>query len=66
MIVGRYVENLFLDTYEEIENWTRKVTHLILRVRQKIRPGRSFPRQSFKPERKWKNKKATIYCLLTE
>jgi hypothetical protein len=56
MVVGRYIENLFLDAYEEIKNWTTKVTHTILRVRQKIRPGRSFPRQSFKPERSWRKK----------
>ena len=46
MVVGRYIANLFLDIYEKIENWTAKVIHMILRVRQKIRPGRSFPRQS--------------------
>ena len=53
MVVGRYIENIFLDTYEEIKNWTNKMTYLILRVRQKIRPGRSFPRRSFKVESGW-------------
>jgi len=56
MVVGRYIENLFLDTYEEIKNWTTKVIQRILRVRQKIRPGRSFPWQSLKPERRWEKK----------
>lgn len=64
MVVGRYIANLFLDTYEEIENWTTKVIHMVLRVRQKIRPGRSFPRQSLKPQRRWekKNIKNRTYC----
>ena len=56
LVVGYYIENLFLGTYEKIKNWTTKVTQRILRVRQKIRPGRSFPRQSFKPEKKWTKK----------
>lgn len=55
-VVGRYVENLFLDSYEEIKNWTAKVIQRIIRVRQKIRPGRSFPRQSLKPARRWVKK----------
>lgn len=54
MVVGRYIENLFLDTYDEIKNWTNKVINMILRIRQKIRPGRSFPRRSFKPARSWR------------
>lgn len=53
MAVGRYIENLFLGTYEGINNWTTKMIHMILRVRQKIRPGRSFPRRSFKIESGW-------------
>lgn len=56
MVVGRYIENIFLGTYEEIKDWTNKVSHMILRIRQKIRPGRSFPRQSFKPQRSWKKR----------
>ncbi len=53
MVVGRCIENLFLDTYKEIKNWTAKVIQRILCVRQKIRPGRSFLRQSLKPQRRW-------------
>lgn len=56
IVVGRYVENLFLDGYGEIKNWATKVIQMILRVRQKIRPGRSFPRRSLRPDRKWENK----------
>lgn len=53
MVVGRYVVDLFLSTCKELEHWTGKVIRMILRVRQKIRPGRSFPRRSYKPTSKW-------------
>lgn len=53
MTVNRYIENLFLDSYESIKNWTSKLIYRILRVRQKIRPGRSFLRRSFKVESGW-------------
>ena len=33
MVVGSYIENLFLETYDEIKNWTTKMIHRILRVR---------------------------------
>ena len=56
MVVGRHMENLFLNTYAALKNWTAKVIRMILRVRHKIRPGRSFPRRSFKPGRKWAKK----------
>ena len=53
MVVGLYVVDLFLSTCKELEHWTGKVIRMILRVRQKIRPGRSFPRRSYKPTSKW-------------
>ena len=56
VVVGSYVDNLFLATYEEIKNWTAKIIGMILNVRQKIRPGRSFPRRSYKPEKEWGKK----------
>jgi len=58
MVVGRYLENLFLDSSAEIKNWITNVIPMILRVRQKVRPGRSFVRQSFKLQKRWV-KKAT-------
>jgi hypothetical protein len=59
-VVGRYIENIFLDGFEEIKSWTAKIVNAVLNVRQKIRPGRSFPRRSYKPDKKWgkKGKKA--------
>lgn len=53
-VVGRYIDNLILDAYEEVKNWTPKVIDMILRVRQKIRPGRHYVRRSYKPAKKWK------------
>ncbi len=61
MVVGRYISNLFLEPYGAIKIWTGRVINLILRARQKIRPGRSFPRRSLKPERRWKSK--YLYCI---
>ena len=52
-VVSNYIENLFLDSYEELRNWVAKVTQKILHIQQKIRPGRSFLRQSFKPRKDW-------------
>ncbi len=52
-VVGRYLDNIILGTYEQIKNWTAKVIAMILRVRQKIRPGRHYPRRSYKPDKKW-------------
>jgi len=58
MVVGRYLENLFLDTFDEVKNWVAKIIPMILRVRQKIRPGRSFPRVSFAIQRRWVRKQS--------
>jgi len=63
-IVGRYLDNLILGSYALINSWTSKVIAMILRVRQKIRPGRYAPRISYKPKKKWGNnkKKANSFC----
>lgn len=62
MIAGRYMANLFLGTHADLTSWMQKVLSTILRVRQKIRPGRSYPRQSFNPDRSWgkKGKSASV------
>jgi hypothetical protein len=52
-IVGRYIEKLVLAAYDQLNQWTPKLIHMMLRVRQKIRPGRSYPRHSHKPAKKW-------------
>ena len=55
-VVGRYIENLIIDVYEKIQQWLPHVIQLIVRVRQKIRPGRYYPRISHQPQRTWGNK----------
>lgn len=54
-IVEHYLENLILGAYEKIKRWVPKVIQMVLRIRQKIRPGRSFPRRSFKPRGRWES-----------
>ena len=49
--------------YAEIKNWTAKIISMILNVRQKVRPGRSFPRRSYKPEKKWGKKGQKIGAM---
>lgn len=56
-VVWHYIENLILGTYEKIKCWVPKVIQMILRIRQKIRPGRAYPRRSYKPISKTKYKK---------
>jgi hypothetical protein len=52
-IVGRYLTNLVLGINERLKNWVPRVLNMISRVRQKIRPGRQYPRRSYKPTNKW-------------
>lgn len=53
LVVGRYLNRLFLASKNAISLWLPKAIILITRVRQKIRPGRHYPRHSFKPAKKW-------------
>jgi hypothetical protein len=58
--VGRYIDNLILDAYEEVKSWATKVIDMILRVHQKIRPERHYVRRSYQLAKKWKyNGKST-------
>jgi hypothetical protein len=52
-IVWHYTADLILGTYEKIKCWAPKVIQMILRIRQKIRPGRVYQRRSYKPVGKW-------------
>jgi hypothetical protein len=51
-VVGRYIDNLILDAYEEVKSWATKVIDMILRVRQKIRPERHYVRRSYQLAKK--------------
>lgn len=53
LVMGRYLENLILAGCELLIDWLPKITSSIARVRQKLRPGRHYPRISHKPSDKW-------------
>ena|SRR5438552_331324 len=53
LIVGRHLENLILAPKELINTWLEKMLSAISKVRQKIRPNRSYQRISHKPRSRW-------------
>ncbi len=55
LVIGRFLEKLVISTTSEKVSWLSKILLSISRVRQKIRPGRYFPRRSRKPITKWRN-----------
>jgi hypothetical protein len=57
LVVGRHMEQLFLASSFVINKWLPKAIAAIVRVRQKIRPGRHYLRHSFKPITKWARNK---------
>jgi hypothetical protein len=55
LVIGRFIEQLLISLEEKKESWLSKILGSISRVRQKIRPGRHYPRQSKKPRIKWRS-----------
>jgi len=55
LVISRHIEKLIITTKEEAENFVLKMLNNITHNRQKIRPGRHYPRQSRKPATKWRN-----------
>jgi hypothetical protein len=53
LVISRFIEKLVLSGEEEKSGWLSIMLTSISRVRQKIRPGRYFPRRSRKPYTKW-------------
>lgn len=53
LIVGRYLENLILAPAQLMNTWIDKALRSISKIKQKVRPGRSYPRISHKPRNKW-------------
>ena len=51
--VGCYIEDLFLTDKNSIEKWLYKQMKSVAKLKQRIRPNRSYPRVSFKPRRSW-------------
>ena len=61
LVVSRFIEKLVisLGLDEEKESCLSKILASISRVRQKIRPGRHYPRCSRKPSSKWQSSNAS-------
>jgi hypothetical protein len=55
LVTGRYLESLILAGYELLVDWLAKLMRSIVRVRQKLRPNRHYPRISHQPRAKWSN-----------
>lgn len=51
--VGNYLEDLILAGTTSIENWLYKQMISVAKLKQRIRPNRSYPRVSFKPRNSW-------------
>jgi hypothetical protein len=52
-VVGKHLENLFLASKQLIGTWLYKIMKSIARLRQRVRPDRSYQRRSFKPRSWW-------------
>lgn len=51
--LASYVTRLCIDDPENAVRWLPRLLHRITRTRDAKRPGRSFPRRSFKPRPRW-------------
>jgi len=52
-VVGRHLENLVLGPRQLISSWLHKAMRNVSKIKQRIRPNRSYPRISFKPRNRW-------------
>ncbi|MDT3239585.1 transposase [Pseudomonas amygdali pv. morsprunorum] len=52
-VVGRHLENLVLMPARILASWLDKAMVAVARIRQRKRPGRQYPRRSFKPRTRW-------------
>jgi hypothetical protein len=53
LVVGRNLASLIFKGFVLLDEWLEKIIKSIARVRQKIRPGRHYPRISHRPRDKW-------------
>lgn len=51
--VGNLLEDLILASAASIEKWLYRQMKLVAKLKQRIRPNRSYPRVSFKPRNSW-------------
>lgn len=58
-VVGRHLENLLLAPRQLINNWLHQAMNRLSKRKQRVRPGRSYPRISFKPRQRWNSFGAT-------
>ena len=51
--LSAYIVRLFVGHDPRADDWLRQFLERIVRTRDKKRPGRSFPRRSFRPRQRW-------------
>jgi hypothetical protein len=51
--LANYLTRICLDDPTKADQWLPRLLRRIVRTRDKKRPGRSYPRRSFKPNRRW-------------
>ena len=51
--VGRYINDIIFSVYKEAQDIEDKIFKFISKMRYKTRPGRKFPRLSYKPRKNW-------------
>ena len=59
LVISRFIEKLII-TLEVEKSWLTKMLNSISYVRQKIRPGRHYPRRSRKPYTKWQSSSKSL------
>ena len=52
-VVGRHLENLILASTQLLGTWLHTTMKAVAKLRQRVRPGRSYLRKSFKPRARW-------------
>ncbi len=52
-VVGRHLENLILAGAQFLSTWLHTTMISVAKLRQRVRPGRSYQRKSFKPRTRW-------------
>lgn len=55
LVISRHIEKMMMSLGDEPLSWLPKILKSIARIRQKIRPGRHYPRKSEKPRGNWKS-----------
>ncbi|MBX3710120.1 MAG: transposase [Gammaproteobacteria bacterium] len=59
LVIGRHIEEIVMTIEQQKNNWMDRILTCISFIRQKIRPGRHYPRQSRKPYTRWQSSNAS-------